>query len=348
MIVEDCPEASRATANTVDAAPPSAPLQQLVPLRKLLDVRAAAGLPEHRGGEDEDRRVHEEREAQRHERVQGVEADRLRESLRRLLVLAGLHEAGVEIQVVRHHRRADDPEGDDQRAHARQAGNERSARDGSPIGPREQNLEQEAAEHGAHQGEDDRLDLSEAEAGEPQQHEHVEPGDEHAELQRQVEQQVQGDGRADDLGEVAGDDRDLAEKPEGDRGGLPVVVAAGHREVLARREAQPGAEHLEELGNEARQQHHPEQGVAVPRAAAEVGSPVAGVHVADADEVSRSHEREEPPKPSRALGHGNAPERLGERTRGGGPIGRRRRGSSVEGMDIGGFRPPTVLYVASG
>ena len=47
--------------------------------------------------------------------------------------------------------------------------------------------------------------------------EHVERGEEHADLERNAEEQVEADGRADDLGEVRGDDGELGEQPQRDR-----------------------------------------------------------------------------------------------------------------------------------
>ena len=49
--------------------------------------------------------------------------------------------------------------------------------------------------------------------------------------ERDAEEELQRDGGADDLGEVAGGDGDLGEDPEGDGGAARVGLAAGLREV---------------------------------------------------------------------------------------------------------------------
>ena len=67
-------------------------------------------------------------------------------------------------------------------------------------------------------------------------------GDDDADLERDAEQEVEADRRADHLGEVGGDDRDLGEEPEpiGDRprkgvaAGLGEVAAGGDRRAARR------------------------------------------------------------------------------------------------------------------
>ena len=71
-----------------------------------------AGAVEHRRRHDEDRRVDEERRHQRDRRVDRREPDRLELARLRVEVLARLHDRRVQIQVVRHHRRAQDADRD--------------------------------------------------------------------------------------------------------------------------------------------------------------------------------------------------------------------------------------------
>jgi hypothetical protein len=61
---------------------------------------------EHRRGDDQDRRVDEERRAERDHRVERVVPDRLAAAGLRLLDVARLDERGVEVEIVRHDRRA--------------------------------------------------------------------------------------------------------------------------------------------------------------------------------------------------------------------------------------------------
>ena len=64
------------------------------------------------------------------------------------------------------------------------------------------------------QRDDERFDVAEAAVLQEQHDQHVERGQADAPDERQAEQQVQRDGRADDFGEVAGGDGDLAEQPQ--------------------------------------------------------------------------------------------------------------------------------------
>ena len=61
---------------------------------------------------------------------------------------------------------------------------------------------------------DEGLDPAEAEVLQIEDEEHVERGDEHAELERNAEQQIEPDRGADHLGEVGGADGDLGQHPQ--------------------------------------------------------------------------------------------------------------------------------------
>ena len=79
-----------------------------------------------------------------------------------------------------------------------------------------------------------------------------------------------------------------------------------------------GGERLQQDRHQVRQHDHAEQRVAVARAAGEVGGPVAGVHVADRDEVARSGEGEELSPEAGAGGDGDGAMDLGQAQRAGG------------------------------
>ena len=63
---------------------------------------------------------------------------------------------------------------------------------------------------------DERFDVAEAAVLQEEDDEHVERGEADAPDEREAEEQVEGDGGAEDFGEVAGGDGDLAEDPEDD------------------------------------------------------------------------------------------------------------------------------------
>ena len=71
--------------------------------------------------------------------------------------------------------------------------------------------------------------------------------------------------------------------------GIP--VAAALRQVFAGDDAEPRGDHLHEDGHEAGEADDPEQAVLELRSGLQVGAPVAGVHVADADQDGRADER---------------------------------------------------------
>ena len=85
------------------------------------------------------------------------------------------------------------------------------------------------------QAEDEGFEVAEAPLLQHQDQQYVEGGEADAPDQRDSEQQLQGDGGADDLGEVAGDDRDLAEYPEGepDRRGIVIGQACARSRPVA-------------------------------------------------------------------------------------------------------------------
>jgi hypothetical protein len=70
----------------------------------------------------------------------------------------------------------------------------------------------------AEQRHDQRLDPAEADVLQPEDQEHVERGDDHAELERNAEQQIEPDRGPDHLGQIGRADRDLAHHPERPRG----------------------------------------------------------------------------------------------------------------------------------
>ena len=99
---------------------------------------------------------------------------------------------------------------------------------------------------GDDEADDERFDVAEAAVLQVEDDEDVERGEADAPDQREAEEQVEGDGGADDLGEVAGGDGDLAEQPEDDGDGARVVVAAGLGEVASAGDAEARGERLEQ------------------------------------------------------------------------------------------------------
>ncbi len=111
---------------------------------------------------------------------------------------------------------------------------------------------------------------------------------------RHAEQELQGDHRTDHLGQVARGDGDLGQDPEREVHRPGILRPAGLRQVVPGDHPQPCREGLEHHRHQVRHQEDPEQGVAEPGPALQVGRPVPRVHVADAHQIRRPQEREQP------------------------------------------------------
>ena len=113
-----------------------------------------------------------------------------------------------------------------------------------------------------------------------------------------------------------------------------VVVAARLRQVAPARDAEAHGERLQQDRHQVGHEDDAEQRVAVPRAAGQVRRPVARVHVADGDEISRARKGKQLPPETRIRRHGDRAVHFAE-TRS--PRGRRHPGSSI--------RAPTLARI---
>ncbi len=189
-------------------------------------------LEEHSRGHDEDGGVDEKRAVESESRVEEIIAAGAAVVFFGVAKLARLHERRVEIQVVRHDGCSEDGDGDVEGLRI-QTG-QQAADDFGEIRAREEDLKCEATGDGGDEHEHKSLDDADAEAGEPKHEQRVGGGDENADHQRNVEEQIQADGGSENLGEIAGDDGELAEYPERVGHGERVFVAAGLGEIAAR------------------------------------------------------------------------------------------------------------------
>ena len=114
--VEDCPEQSSATANTTLATPvPSSGASSNV---RLLNLRDHDGALEEDGGrDDQDGGVHQQRRVERDRRIDQVEAAGAALGLVALADLPRLHQRRMQVEIVRHHGGAQDPDGDVEALH---------------------------------------------------------------------------------------------------------------------------------------------------------------------------------------------------------------------------------------
>ncbi len=206
---------------------------------------------------------------------------------------------------MRHHRRAEDAEREVEHLRiADDLGRRReTANHLSPIGIGERDLDRKAQRDHAEQRDHQSLDPAESELLQIEDQEDVERRDDDAELERNAEDQVEPDRRADHLGDVGGDDRDLGQEPQDEGNRLRIGGAAGLGEVAAGGDGKAGAQRLQHDRHDIGDQRDDEERVAELRAARERGRPVAGIHVADGDEIARPDEGGGAPPAGAGLAH---------------------------------------------
>ncbi len=162
----------------------------------------------------------------------------------------------------------------------------------TPVGIGHRHLHAKAYGDYQERADDERLDPAEAQVLQIENEKNVERRDEHADLEWNAEQQIEADGRADHLGEIGGADGYLRHHPQYVADGSRKAVSTCLGKIAARGEAEARAQRLQQDRHEVRHQRDAQQRVAELGATGERRGPVAGVHVADGDEVPRSQERE--------------------------------------------------------
>src|SRR5207237_5324011 len=110
--------------------------------------------------------------------------------------------------------------------------------DRAEFWPREDDFREEAAADGEDERDDERFDVAEAFILKIHDREDVQRGDADAPDQRNLEQQVERDGRADHFSEVAGANGNFAEQPQRDAHRPGIMITAGLREVAASQDAE--------------------------------------------------------------------------------------------------------------
>ena len=211
-----CPEQSSAIANsTPGRARAKQRRQQLVRVADVRDRLVAAAVKRRRR-HDEDGGVDEERRHQRDRRIDGRKANRLGLARMAVDVPPRLDDRRVQVEVVRHHRRAEDAERDVEHVRIREhlgARNE-SGQHANRIRPRQRQFHGEACRDRHDQRDDQRLDVAKPLVLQEEHDEDVERRQRDAPDERETKQQVQRDRRADHFGQIAGRNRDLAENPQ--------------------------------------------------------------------------------------------------------------------------------------
>src|SRR5262249_8867368 len=249
-------------------------------VRDFSDVVQAARM-ESRGAENENRSVDEKREAKRYRGIKNSVTNRFAAVARGSAESACLHNAGGQIEIVRHDRGAENADGDVKHFAIAKDFRAREKADGgfTPQRVSKKDFVSETNGYGRDQRDDESFDQAETAALQSENEKDVQRSDEHAGKKRNAEEQLQGYGGAQHFG-------DFADDPKEQGGASGILFAAGLREVAAGGDAEFGREGLEKHRHQVADKNDAEKRVAEFRAAAQVGGPVARVHVADGDEIT--------------------------------------------------------------
>ena len=169
----------------------------------------------------------------------------------------------MQVDRMRHHRGADDADGEQQRLRIGDLRHDRMFGRRNPVDRNDEHLDQITKRDDAHHDADDQMHWSEANAWNINRPIGDDAGYDHAGEQRQVKQQRQPDGAAEKLGKVGRHRRDLADDH------IPQTTGCGKwsRHISARfaagDDAELGRQRLEQHRDDVGEQHDPEQAVAV-------------------------------------------------------------------------------------
>ena len=188
------------------------------------------------------------------------------------------------------------------------------------MGFGEEQLGHKTGADGGDQRDDQGFHRAEPAVLQQQNNHHIEHRDDAAPDQGDPEEELEGDGGADHLGEVAGRNGQLAEHPQAHAHGFGMPFPAGLGQVAPGGHPQFDAQMLEQDGDQVGDEDHRQERITEPRPAAEVRRPVARVHVPHRDQEARAGEREQLSPGRDAPGDGHGAEDLGK---GPGAFGRR-------------------------
>jgi hypothetical protein len=171
------------------------------------------------------------------------------------------------------------------------------ARDLAPIRVGKGQLHEVAGADHAHERRDDCLERPEAVPLQPQDQERRDPRHDRGGEERPAEQEMEAEGRAEELGEVGRHRDRLGLDPQPDRRASREPLAADLGQVAAGGDPELRRERLDQHRHQVRGEDHPAERVAELRAARDVRREVARVDVRDARDEGRPEERQDPPAP---------------------------------------------------
>ena len=136
-----------------------------------------------------------------------------------------------------------------------------------------------------------------------QQQQGVSGREAHPPGQGKTEKQLQGNGAAHQLGQVAGNDRHFGQQPQGNSAEPRQELAAGLGQIHPSGDTQPAAERLEHHRHQAGEPYHPQQAISELRSGRQIGGPVARIHVAHGHQVAGAEHPQEGAQGAKAGGH---------------------------------------------
>ena len=240
---------------------------------------------------------------------------------------------------MRHHGRAQDAGGEQDRSRAVEAGHE-AAQHAARVGTDVQRVVKEAQQDHPQEARDRELEAAVAPGLQPEDREGDDAGDQPRGEQRHAEQEVERDRGAHELRQVGGHRDQLRLDPQAPGHRTREVLPAQLGQVAPGGDAHLGRQVLDEHRHQVRGQDHPQQQVAVLRAARDVRGEVPGVDVGDAGhEGGAQHGQRAPNAPTAAdeLERGRPGEGDGARVH---ARGRRRRVHDCTSTRIACARAP--------
>ena len=201
-----------------------------------------------RRAQDEDRAIDEEGKEQRNRGIHRGKLDRHCFSVFGALEIARLNNARMQVKIMRHHGRTEDTNGDVKGRGVRyNLGRGNQTREhAEPRGVRYRQLVGETATDRKYEHRHQTFDIAETFVLQKQHDQYVGRGDEHADYQRDMEEEIQRNSGADHFGEIARDDGQFAQHPQAQRNRSRIMIATGLGKVPAGDDPQLESEMLEQ------------------------------------------------------------------------------------------------------
>ena len=217
----------------------------------------------------------------------------------RLVVVPGndpmLCQRRVQVDDMRHHCGAEDPDREQNGLVALELRQDRMLRDLTQGRMHDPDLAEVTDPDHRDEGGDHRLERAEAVPLEPEDQERDHAGDHRGWEERNAEQQLDPDRRAEELGQVGRHRDQLRLYPEADRGAAREALPADLRQVPSGCDPELRRQRLDQHRHQVRRDDHPEERESELGSAGDVRGEVARIHVGHAGDEGRAQEGEDAP-----------------------------------------------------